>query len=510
MIITILLFVVLVTSIHYITLHYVICKKINAIPGPLALPILGNVYSLLGTANDTWIFLRKLSREYFPIYQIWTFTSSMINIVHPDAIEAVLGNPKFTQKSMTYIFMHPWLGSGLLTTSGAMWQARRKMLTPAFHFNILRQFVEIFIEQGNELVQTLKNEKGPVVKDLWPLISEHTLNIICETAMGVSLKDKGEFQHKYRNAVHEMGRIPIYRFTRPWFYNDIVFNLCPPGWRQSRLLKILHGFTNKIIDERKQYHEETNNRYIIGFDDNSCQENGNVEIAHSKRRLAMLDLLIAAHRTNQIDDAGIRDEVETFMFKGHDTTAMSLCFTIMLFAEHPEIQDRARAEVKEVMEQNNGKLNMSAIQELSYLERCIKESLRLYPSVPGIGRLTEKSVKLNNYEVPAGVTINVHIFDTHRDPRLWPNPEVFDPDRFLPENSRGRHPYSYIPFSAGPRNCIGRKFAMLELKVTLAILLFNFSFQPVDYLKNIKFNLDMVLRPSGSIRTKIIPLDVTI
>ncbi|CAL7940657.1 unnamed protein product [Xylocopa violacea] len=496
MITTLLLWIVLAASIHYVFLHYVKYGKVNQIPGPMALPLFGNVLSIMGTTHDIWMYIRKMSQEHFPIYSIWTLTYPFLNIVHPNDIE--------------YQFMLPWLGSGLLTSYGAMWQTRRKMLTPAFHFNVLQQFVEILIEQGEGFVQTLKNEKGPVVKDLWQLMSEHTLNIICETAMGVSLKDKEkEFQLKYRSAVSQMAQFPIYRVTKPWYGFDTTFNHSPAGWKHNKLLKILHGFTSKIINERKQYHKQTNYRYITGFDDKPYKMENDIEDGGRKKRLAMLDLLIAAHRNNQIDDVGIRDEVETFMFKGHDTTAMCFCYTLMLLAEHPEIQDRVRAEVKVVMEQNGGKWNISAVQQLSYLERCIKESLRLYPVVSAIGRSTEENIKLNNYEVPPNTTVNVHIFDTHRNPQHWPNPNDFDPDRFLPENSVGRHSYSYIPFSAGPRNCIGQKFAMLELKITLAMLLSNFSLEPVDYLKDVKFCLDMVLRPSDSIRCKIIPLDVT-
>ncbi|XP_017758948.1 PREDICTED: cytochrome P450 4C1-like [Eufriesea mexicana] len=509
MITTILFFAFVLTILHFFILHYrKFGRIINCIPGPQAIPIIGNMHSFQISSSDLWTLMRKMGTQYYPIYRLWSFTTAFLNIRHPDDIETLLGNSKLTKKSHIYTILEPWFNTGLLTGSGRKWHTRRKILTPAFHFNLLQEFVDIFNEEGQHLIEKLKSEEGAVVKDLLPFISEHTLNVICETAMGTSLKDKGSFQYKYRKAVNDMGTIFIYRFVRPWFCYNFIFNLCPQGWRQSKLLKILHGFSRKIIQERKEYHDQTNGRYLSGI--NYAPSDGVKNIFKHyivrKKRLAMLDLLIAAHRNNQIDDEGIREEVDTFVFRGHDTTAVSICFTIMLLAEHKEIQDRARVEIKAVMEENKGKLNTSALQNLSYLERCIKESLRLYPSVPSISRAPETDVKLSNYVVPANTIVHVHIIDAHRDPQFWTNPDVFDPDRFLPENSQGRHPYAYIPFSAGPRNCIGQRFAMLELKTTLALLLHNFSLEPVDYLKDVSMNSDIVLRPTYALRTKFVPI----
>ncbi|KAK9295402.1 hypothetical protein QLX08_010289 [Tetragonisca angustula] len=513
MITTILFFLFLLASLHYVILHYRrFGRLIDLLPGPQAFPIFGSIYRFQVSSNDLWMLLKQMNIQYYPIYKIWSFWSALVQIQHPDDLETLLGNPRFTQKSYVYKLLEPWFSTGLLTSSGRKWQTRRKILTSAFHFNVLQQFVDIFTEEGERLIKSLKSEEGVVVKDLMQLISEHTLNIICETAMGTSLKDKGEFQYKYRKAVNDMGEIFAYRLVKPWCFYNFVFNLFPQGWRQYRLLEILHGFTRKVIQERKEYHDQTNGQYLTDFNKSSNDNNGNIQcndIGIRKRRLAMLDLLIAAHRNNEINDEGIREEVDTFMFRGHDTTALALCYSIMLFAEHKEIQDRARAEVREILKENGGKLNTSALQNLFYLERCIKETLRLYPSVPHISRKVEKDIKLSNYVIPTNAVISLNIFDAQRNPRFWPNPEVFDPDRFLPENSKGRHPYVYIPFSAGPRNCIGQRFAMLELKTTLSLLLDNYYFEPVDYLKDLSIAMGMVLRPTHPVQTKFIPIKDT-
>ncbi|KOC65199.1 Cytochrome P450 4C1 [Habropoda laboriosa] len=505
MFVTVLLAILAIVILHFSLLHYgKVGRLINSIPGPQAFPIVGNMHSLQISSHELWTFLRSTSKQYYPIFRVWSFTFPFLNIRHPDDVETVLGNTKFIQKSEAYNLLKPWFNTGLLTSSGRKWQVRRKILTPAFHFNVLQEFVDIFNEEGDRLIELLKSEGGPCVKDLLYLFSEHTLNVICETAMGSSLKDKGQFQYKYRKAVHDMGKVLVYRFVRPWLIYNFVFNLVPQGWRQTKLLKILHSFTKQIIQERKEYHEQTDGQYL-SFNDPVSEKNDRVD-GIRKKRLAMLDLLLAAHRANQIDDEGIREEVDTFMFRGHDTTAMGICFAVMLLAEHKEIQDQARIEVTTVLNENGNKMTMAVLQKFTYLDRCIKETLRLYPSVPFISRAPETDVQLSSFMVPAETMVHVHIADVHRDPLYWPNPDVFDPDRFLPKNCIGRHPYAYVPFSAGPRNCIGQRFAMLEMKTTLGLLLNNFSFEPVTYLKDVKMNTDLVLRPGHPVRTKFIPL----
>ncbi|XP_071647098.1 cytochrome P450 4C1-like [Temnothorax longispinosus] len=267
---------------------------------------------------------------------------------------------------------------------------------------------------------------------------------------------------------------------------------------------------HEIIAERKVYHDRTNGQYLKIFknfdNDTSAKRDDAEPVRIRRKRLAMLDLLIAASRDGLMTDSDIREEVDTFMFEGHDTTAMGLCFISALLAEHKNIQDRVRNEVNTALQKNEQKFTMKLLQDLPYLDRCIKEALRLYPSVFAISRIAGEDVKLQSYLVPAGTFLLLNIYGVHRDPNFWSNPEEFDPDRFLPEKIRHRHPYSYLPFSAGPRNCIGQRFAMLEMKAMIAPLVHNFYLEPIDYLKNLRMQLDLVLRPAQPLRVKFIPV----
>ncbi|KYN19101.1 Cytochrome P450 4C1 [Trachymyrmex cornetzi] len=505
---TLILFVVIILMYNYYVHYGRNGRLINLIPGPSGYPIIGHVLILLGSRENLWKLLITETDKYYPICKIWGFFTPVVSIRDPNDMEAILNNMKHINKSMIYDVLLPWFNTGLLTSGGAKWQFRRKIITPAFHFNILQHFVEILIEEGENMTKSLKNTGGIIVKDLIPFISEHTLNAMCETAMGTSLRGQGAYQQRYRKAVHQMGEIIIYRLMRQWLRHNWLFSLMPKGKKQAKILRILHGFTERIIAERKLYQECTNDQYLKDFDKININMfiHFNLYILVRKNRLALLDLLIAASRKGLLTDLDIREEVDTFMFEGHDTVAKSICFTLLLLAEHKNIQNRVRDEIRTAMEENGQKFTINILQNLSYLDRCIKEALRLYPSVYFISRITSEDVKLKSYIIPAKTNVHLNIYGLHRDPNFWPNPEIFNPDRFLLDKIRNRHPYSYLPFSAGPRNCIGQRFALLEMKAMIASLIHNFYLEPIDYLKDLRMEVDLVLHPAHPLRVKFVPV----
>lgn len=175
------------------------------------------------------------------------------------------------------------------------------------------------------------------------------------------------------------------------------------------------------------------------------------EVFGKKKRLAFLDLLIEASKDGQVlstDD--IREEVDTFMFEGHDTTSAAISWTLFLIGSDAAIQQKVIDELDAIMDGDRTRSpTMKELLDMKYLECCIKEALRLYPSVPLIARNIREDVKIDNYTIPVGTTAMIVTYMLHRNPEIYPKPEQFNPDRFLPENCRGRHPYAYIPFSAG-------------------------------------------------------------
>lgn len=170
----------------------------------------------------------------------------------------------------------------------------------------------------------------------------------------------------------------------------------------------------------------------------------------------MLDTLICAEKDGLIDHDGICEEVDTLMFGGFDTTSMSLIFTLMHLSLYEDMQELCYQEISQHIDDPSD-LDTNQLSNLKYLDRFIKETIRMFPPVPTMSRQTLHETELpNGLILPARTQISMHIFDIHRNPKYWDSPEEFDPDRFLPENSVNRHTYAYIPFSAGQRNCIGK------------------------------------------------------
>ena len=174
-------------------------------------------------------------------------------------------------------------------------------------------------------------------------------------------------------------------------------------------------------------------------------------------KLAFLDLLIEAHMNNELSKSDIVEEVDTFMFEGHDTVATNIAFCLYLLASHPEIQRKVQAEMDEIFGENTqNDPSYSDLSKMRYLEKCIRETLRLYPSIPVMSRRIQgdSDVHIDGYEVPPGTNVIMLNYHLHRDEDQFHDPDSFNPDRFSVSN---RDNYSYVPFSAGPRNCIGQK-----------------------------------------------------
>ncbi|XP_058443129.1 cytochrome P450 4c3-like [Malaya genurostris] len=489
-------------------------KLIEKIPGPASMPLLGN--SLHINVDHDEIFnrilsIRKLYGRHQGFSRAWNGPMPYVMISKASAVEPILGSPRHIEKSHDYEFLKPWLGTGLLTSQGKKWHPRRKILTPAFHFKILDDFVDIFQEQSAVLVKRMERELGNEVGfNCFPYVTLCTLDIVCETAMGRLVNAQMNSDSEYVKAVYQIGSIVQNRQQKIWLQPDFIFKRTADYRNHQRCLAILHEFSNRVIRERKEeirkQKESNNNPNESSTDFKSTLDgNNNPEEFGRKKRLAFLDLLIEASQDGTVlSNEDIREEVDTFMFEGHDTTSAAISWILLLLGAEPTIQDRIVEEIDRIMDGDRERFpSMKELNEMKYLECCIKEGLRLYPSVPLIARKLTEDVQIEDYTIPAGTTAMIVVYQLHRNPEVFPNPDKFNPDNFLPENCRGRHPYAYIPFSAGPRNCIGQKFAVLEEKSIISAVLRKYRIEAVDRRENLTLLGELILRPKDGLRIKI-------
>ncbi|CAB3362144.1 Hypothetical predicted protein [Cloeon dipterum] len=472
-------------------------KELEKFGGPASYPLIGTSYVLIG--KDSVALFKLLFRDncknYGNIFRVWNLNSAKLVINSAKYAEKILHGMEHHAKSINYDVLDSWMGQGLLTSNDRKWQMHRKILTPAFHFNILHEFLHIINKNSNTLVgklQTYSDLCQPV--DLFEPLSLCALVIVCESSMGTSKNALQHHDSPYVKEVRELNELVMQRYFSPFLRVDFFYKFSSVKRRTELAVKMNDDFIEKIIQERRNYLKSVKIEEKVG------------EGVGKRKNMAFIDTLLKVQEEDEslMTDKDIRDQVSTFMFAGHDTVTTASCWVLFILGTYPEFQNKVMDELHQVFGSSGRAPTMNDLAEFKFLERCIKETLRLYPSVPFFERHLREDVHFHDGRIaPAGVTASFNVFAIHRNPENYPDPERFNPDRFLPENSAGRHPYSYIPFSAGPRNCIGQKFAMLEIKVVVSTILRHFEVVPEHSIDEAIMEVAMVLRPQNGLTVRL-------
>ncbi|XP_010863463.3 cytochrome P450 4B1 [Esox lucius] len=421
---------------------------------------------------------------------------AFLNIHHPDYVKAILTSTE-PKDDLSYSFLIPWIGDGLLVSKGQKWFRHRRLLTPGFHYDVLKPYIKLMSDSAKTMLDKWDSlSERDESFELFEHVSLMTLDTIMKCAFSsntncqVARGGEGEI-NSYIKAVYDLSNLVNIRFRIFPYHSDWLFNLSPHGYQFRKACKIAQSHTEQIIRNRKEALKDEEELHRI----------------KAKKNIDFLDILLCARDENQqgLSDEAIRAEVDTFMFEGHDTTASGISWTLYSLACNPEHQQICRDEIISALEGRDF-MEWEDLSKMPYTTMCIKESLRLYPPVPGISRKTTKPITFfDGRSVPGGCLIGTSIFAIHRNATVWENPNVFDPHRFLPENSAKRSPHAFVPFSAGPRNCIGQNFAMNEMKVVIAQTLRRYHLIE-DPTKKPKMIPRLVLRSLNGIHLKIKPV----
>ncbi|XP_017867894.1 PREDICTED: cytochrome P450 4p1-like [Drosophila arizonae] len=460
--------------------------------------IFGNSFDLYGM-DDVQVFdeVHDRAKQLGCSYLEYVMGTSVYNVVDAENFEAIVNDKELLTKGIVYDFMQPALRLGLLTSSGQKWHSRRKLLTPTFHFNILEQFNDVFKAESLKFVQRFEGNAETTIS-LSELIPRFTLNSICETAMGIKLDDMAAKGDRYRENFGMIEKRFIKRAGNPFFWNNTIYNLFGPS-DEKKFLKEIHDFSSEIIAKRRELFAQEIK------DKKGCDLEEEDIYIKKKQRFAMLDTLIMAEKDGLIDHEGICEQVDTLMFAGFDTTSIAIIFGLMNMGIYQKQQELCYQEICEHIADDFSNLDVNQLSKLKYLECFIKETMRLYPSAPSISRQTTKDTELaNGLILPANAQIVLNMYELHRNPKYWNSPEEFQPERFLPENSKDRHTYAYMPFSAGQRNCIGQKYAMLEIKTFMTVIIKRFKIMPVFDPKDLRLSLGITLGFKNNITVKLI------
>ncbi|KAJ1169948.1 hypothetical protein NDU88_001830 [Pleurodeles waltl] len=463
-------------------------KAFEPFPGAPCHWLLGNIHEFRQDGKDLDLFVTWASKyPYAHTLWIGRYLASLV-ITHPDYAKAIFGGTA-PKDNFAYKYITPWIGKGLLVLSGPKWFQHRRLLTPGFHYDVLKPYVgliskctKVMLDKWDKVIDEEKS------MELFHYVSLMTLDSIMKCAFSYESNCQTDGDNAYISAVYDLSFLVDHRFRFFPYHNELIFYLSPHGFRFRKACKIAHQHTDKVIKIRKE----------------SLKNEQELEKIQQKRHLDFLDILLCSRDENgdPLSDAEIRAEVDTFMFEGHDTTASGISWILYCMGKYPEHQKKCREEIKEILGDRDV-VQWDDLAKMTYLTLFIKETLRLYPPASGISReLLQPVTFFDGRTLPAGSMVVVSIYAIHRDPTLWKDPEVFDPLRFLPENSSHRHSHAYLPFAAGSRNCIGQNFAMNEMKTAVALCLQRFKFSS-DETKPPILVPQVVLRSQNGIHVNV-------
>jgi cytochrome P450 len=357
-------------------------------------------------------------------------------ITNPDDVRHVLqDNARNYHKSPLYDKLRMFLGNGLLTSEDDFWLRQRRIAQPAFHRQRMAALAGVMADAARDAAarwQPLASAGRPV--DVDEEMMRLTRTVVVRALLGADL---GPF-----TSTIDQAWTTINQHVGESFWSLGFDTLPTPKYRRFKAARaVLRGAVNHVIAERR--------RNLSNHDD-------------------LLSMLMARDEETgeAMTDEQLRVEVTTFLLAGQETTSLALTWTWYLLSQYPQARQRLEDEIDAVL--GGRPPEYSDLANLPYLRMVVDESMRLYPPAWGFSRQALADDQLGGFRLPRGWLAFVIPYVLHRLPAFWPNPEQFDPERFLPERSANRPKFAYIPFGAGPRQCIGNQFALIETQLSVA------------------------------------------
>ncbi|XP_044312870.1 probable cytochrome P450 313a3 isoform X2 [Drosophila rhopaloa] len=457
----------------------------SKLPGPLGLPILGIALEYLILNKRKMITRTKYLDMYGSTILVWIGPEPFVVTRDPKiAEEVLLSSECINRSSHAADPIALSVGDGLFTLKGNKWITRRKQMNPTFKHNILLSFLPIFNAETNTLVNLLDTYAGDGEKQILSDIVRWSFRISTQTTVGTDVKHEENFKNdtvlrSYQSLLELITMNVLMPFTR----NKVISTLCGFEDQRARAALNIKKMISKVVDKKLSSKPEGSSKPEVN---------------------SVINRAIEMFRNGEMSIEHVQGECSSIVVAAFETTGLTVCHTLTLLAMFPEYQDTVFEELKDLFPTaGDFEVTYEDLQKMVYLEQVLNEALRLIPSVPFAPRETTQDFRLSNGAlIPKGVTIGIDIFNTHRNPDIWgPEAAKFNPDNFLPDNVRDRHPYAFLPFSKGKRNCIGWKYGLMSSKLALAKILRNFKIRTSFRYEDLVFvdNIGMKLAESPGI-----------
>ncbi len=411
-------------------------------------PLVGSTYPFI---SDPLGFMLRLQEQYERLSVISVLGRDLNILQTAEDVKYVLQeNNRNYHKSEAYKILATFLGNGLLTSEEDFWRRQRKLAQPAFYKQRLALMADMMVQEAEALATDWKAHDPAQPRDISKDMMRLTLNMVTKALFSTDVGDRISGISEALDGIMLFADQTLKSFIRlPLKY---------PTPRNKRFLTAVDKVEEVIYGIINGRRAEIKRNPDARYDD-------------------LLDMLMRTQdeETGEtMSDGQLRDEVTTIFMAGHETTANALSWALYLLAKYPEVVEKIREESKVVFAKTETSTFEKA-RELKYTLQVVQEVMRLYPPAWVVSRRSLAEDQIGPYTFSADSYFLLSPYTLHRRPEYWPEPEVFDPERFSEENVKSRPTYAYLPFGGGPRLCIGNNFALMEMQLVLSVLLRDFE-----------------------------------
>ncbi|RDD39464.1 Cytochrome P450 3A11 [Trichoplax sp. H2] len=415
---------------------------------PFPKPIVGNLMDYhpavqhLGQLKNQEKYGRVYGGLFFSIPAIWVSEPNLLKSV------CIKNFSNFSDRYSLVNGIEPF-GEMLLELKGTDWKRIRNILLPTFSASKLKAIMAFIDKAGDRLVATiLKAEQDGQSIDLWRTCGKFTMEVILATAFGIEFESK-EHEEKLTNAARGLFEISPGPLQFLLIFAPSLFRVLEP-----KLGGQFMNSTHYLVKTCKQVIKERRRNMAQGI---ACRRD-------------ILQQMLEAGDSDKLNDQEVVAQALLFLAAGYETTANALAFATHSLATNPEIQQRVFDEISDKLSETDS-VDYDSVGDLPYLEMVIAETLRMYPPVFHFNRDIKEDMEIDGLQVSKEAMIGIPVYAIHHDPKIWPEPEQFRPERFTSEEKSKRDPCTYLPFGNGPRNCIGMRLAMVEVKLAIVKIL---------------------------------------
>ncbi|XP_056131174.1 cytochrome P450 3A30-like isoform X1 [Lampris incognitus] len=465
-------------------------KKLG-IQGPKPLPFIG---TFLEYRKGLHVFDTDCYKKYGKVWGIYDGRQPVLAVMDTAMIKTILIKECYSIFTNRRDFgLNGPLSDAVSVVEDDNWKRIRSVLSPSFTSGRLKEMYPIMLQHSGKLLKTLEQKaEADEVIDVKDIFGPYSMDVVTSTAFSVDIDSINNPSDPFVTNIKKMVK---FNFLSPLLVIVVLFPFLGPVFDKmdvsffpSDVLDFFYSFLKKVKSDRQKHDHQKRVDFMQLMVDS--QTTVSAEVMDSQKGLT---------------DHEILSQAMIFIFAGYETSSNTMSFLAYNLATHPEIQKTLQEKIDEAFP-DKGRPTYEAVMQMEYLDMVLNESQRLFPIAVRLERVAKTSVEINNMTIPKGTVTMIPLHALHREPNLWPEPDAFKPERFSKENRDNIDPYAYLPFGAGPRNCIGMRFAILMMKLATVEILQNFSFVTCKETEiPLELGNDGISSPKNPIKLKLVP-----